>query len=278
MCSRRRPSCFAHCSKRSPAPISLSRSALWGGQSHSTRSPMVSTPTAPSARSISLRPPEHARRISPGWTLPAFRRPAGAASDRRTNVFVTESVPDEPASPSIRLLRPTWRKLPKSRFEEWGGSPPGRLRHRLRGSCQSQHDPGSDPKRDVRHHGGALWRNPLKGGRVEQSNFHDYQIPRMNQAPAVRFISCRESPGGMGEAGTSAIVPRLPRRSLPQLANACARCQSTSRCFGRCDAARPKVNLKQRLSPVRENGQKGDHLNRTIPGNSDRSRHHSLIR
>jgi isoquinoline 1-oxidoreductase subunit beta len=51
----------------------------------------------------------------------------------------------------------------------------------------------------------------LKGGRVEQSNFHDYQILRMNQAPAVEvhIVQSRESPGGMGEAGTSAIVPAV---------------------------------------------------------------------
>ena len=51
----------------------------------------------------------------------------------------------------------------------------------------------------------------LKDGRVEQSNFHDYQILRMNQAPAVEvhIVQSRESPGGMGEAGTSAVVPAV---------------------------------------------------------------------
>jgi isoquinoline 1-oxidoreductase subunit beta len=51
----------------------------------------------------------------------------------------------------------------------------------------------------------------LKDGRVEQSNFHDYQILRKNQAPAVEvhIVQSRESPGGMGEAGTSAIVPAV---------------------------------------------------------------------
>jgi isoquinoline 1-oxidoreductase beta subunit len=51
----------------------------------------------------------------------------------------------------------------------------------------------------------------LKDGRVEQSNFDDYQILRMNQAPAVEvhIVQSRESPGGMGEAGTSAIVPAV---------------------------------------------------------------------
>jgi isoquinoline 1-oxidoreductase subunit beta len=51
----------------------------------------------------------------------------------------------------------------------------------------------------------------LKGGRVEQSNFDDYQILRMNEAPTVEvhIIQSSEPPGGMGEAGTSAVVPAV---------------------------------------------------------------------
>jgi isoquinoline 1-oxidoreductase subunit beta len=51
----------------------------------------------------------------------------------------------------------------------------------------------------------------LKDGRVEQSNFDTYQILRMNEAPAVEvhIVPSREAPGGMGEAGTSAIVPAV---------------------------------------------------------------------
>jgi isoquinoline 1-oxidoreductase beta subunit len=51
----------------------------------------------------------------------------------------------------------------------------------------------------------------LKDGRVEQSNFHDYPILRMNQAPAIEvyIVNSGELPGGMGEAGTSAIPPAL---------------------------------------------------------------------
>jgi len=46
----------------------------------------------------------------------------------------------------------------------------------------------------------------LKDGRVEQSNFHDYQILRMNPAPTVEvhIVESQESPGGMGEAGNAA--------------------------------------------------------------------------
>jgi isoquinoline 1-oxidoreductase beta subunit len=56
----------------------------------------------------------------------------------------------------------------------------------------------------------ALYGNiTLKNGRVEQSNFDDYQMLRINEAPAieVHIIKNCEPPGGMSEAGTSAIVP-----------------------------------------------------------------------
>ena len=51
----------------------------------------------------------------------------------------------------------------------------------------------------------------LKNGRVEQTNFDSYQILRMNEAPAVEvhIVQSSEPPGGMGEAGTSAIVPAV---------------------------------------------------------------------
>jgi isoquinoline 1-oxidoreductase subunit beta len=51
----------------------------------------------------------------------------------------------------------------------------------------------------------------LKGGRVEQSNFHDYPVLRMNETPAieVHIVKSSEAPGGMGETGTSAIAPAV---------------------------------------------------------------------
>jgi isoquinoline 1-oxidoreductase subunit beta len=51
----------------------------------------------------------------------------------------------------------------------------------------------------------------LKQGRVEQSNFDSYQALRMNEAPDVEVYVVRseEPPGGMGEPGTSAVVPAV---------------------------------------------------------------------
>ncbi|MEW6454537.1 MAG: molybdopterin cofactor-binding domain-containing protein, partial [Pseudomonadota bacterium] len=51
----------------------------------------------------------------------------------------------------------------------------------------------------------------LKNGRVEQGNFDSYQILRINEAPVVEVhvVQNSEAPGGLGEAGTSAIVPAV---------------------------------------------------------------------
>jgi isoquinoline 1-oxidoreductase beta subunit len=51
----------------------------------------------------------------------------------------------------------------------------------------------------------------VKNGRVEQSNFDDYQVLRIDAAPVVEvhIVKNSEPPGGMGEAGTSAIVPAV---------------------------------------------------------------------
>ncbi|MBV9117810.1 MAG: xanthine dehydrogenase family protein molybdopterin-binding subunit, partial [Acetobacteraceae bacterium] len=51
----------------------------------------------------------------------------------------------------------------------------------------------------------------VNGGRVEQTNFDTYQMLRMNEAPAidVHIVRSGEPPGGMGEPGTSAVVPAI---------------------------------------------------------------------
>jgi isoquinoline 1-oxidoreductase beta subunit len=51
----------------------------------------------------------------------------------------------------------------------------------------------------------------LKNGRVEQSNFHDYPILRLNEMPVVDvfIISSTEPPGGVGEPGVPPIAPAV---------------------------------------------------------------------
>jgi isoquinoline 1-oxidoreductase beta subunit len=51
----------------------------------------------------------------------------------------------------------------------------------------------------------------LKNGRVEQSNFHDYRMLRIDQAPPieVHVIKSGEPPGGIGETGATASIPAL---------------------------------------------------------------------
>jgi isoquinoline 1-oxidoreductase beta subunit len=51
----------------------------------------------------------------------------------------------------------------------------------------------------------------IEKGRIQQSNFHDYRMLRINQVPAidVHLIESGEQPGGIGEAGTTAAIPAL---------------------------------------------------------------------
>jgi len=59
---------------------------------------------------------------------------------------------------------------------------------------------------------GALWGEvTLKNGRVEQSNFNNYRVLRMNEAPTIEVHLVRnlEAPGGIGEPGTSITAPAL---------------------------------------------------------------------
>ena len=51
----------------------------------------------------------------------------------------------------------------------------------------------------------------LKNGAIEQSNFHDYRILRINEAPSVEVyrIENNEPPGGLGEVGTAIAAPAL---------------------------------------------------------------------
>jgi isoquinoline 1-oxidoreductase beta subunit len=56
----------------------------------------------------------------------------------------------------------------------------------------------------------------LKDGIVEQSNFHDYPVLRMNQMPKVEvhIVPSQEKPTGVGEPGTPVIAPALANAIL----------------------------------------------------------------
>jgi isoquinoline 1-oxidoreductase beta subunit len=60
--------------------------------------------------------------------------------------------------------------------------------------------------------GGALYGEvTLKNGRVQQSNFHDVRVLRINETPAieVHLVRNNEAPGGIGEPGTAVTAPAL---------------------------------------------------------------------
>ena len=51
----------------------------------------------------------------------------------------------------------------------------------------------------------------LENGRVQQTNFHEYPLLRMNEAPAIdiTLVQSTENPGGIGEPATALIGPAV---------------------------------------------------------------------
>jgi isoquinoline 1-oxidoreductase beta subunit len=51
----------------------------------------------------------------------------------------------------------------------------------------------------------------IKNGRVQQSNFNDYRMLRIDEVPKieVHVIKSGEAPGGIGETGATAGPPAL---------------------------------------------------------------------
>ena len=51
----------------------------------------------------------------------------------------------------------------------------------------------------------------LKDGKVQQSNFHDYPIMRMNQTPEIEvfIMESEDAPTGVGEPGLPPLAPAI---------------------------------------------------------------------
>lgn len=58
----------------------------------------------------------------------------------------------------------------------------------------------------------ALWGDiTLQGGRVQQQNFHDYRVLRLNETPEIdiHIIPSSAPPGGIGETGVPPVAPAV---------------------------------------------------------------------
>jgi isoquinoline 1-oxidoreductase beta subunit len=51
----------------------------------------------------------------------------------------------------------------------------------------------------------------LENGRVQQTNYHQFPVVRMNEAPAIDIllVESTEKPGGIGEPATAVVVPAI---------------------------------------------------------------------
>jgi isoquinoline 1-oxidoreductase beta subunit len=58
---------------------------------------------------------------------------------------------------------------------------------------------------------GLMQEITLDKGRVQQTNFHNYPVVRMNEAPVVDIVLVKstEKPGGIGEPATALVVPAI---------------------------------------------------------------------
>ena len=51
----------------------------------------------------------------------------------------------------------------------------------------------------------------IKDGRVEQTNFNDYTVPRISETPKteVYIVQSTEEPSGIGEPGLPVVTPAV---------------------------------------------------------------------
>ena len=77
----------------------------------------------------------------------------------------------------------------------------------------------------------ALWGEvTIEKGRVQQSNFNDYRMLRIDETPPidVHVIKSAEHPGGIGETGATAGPPALRNAIYAATGVPCAGCRSTA--------------------------------------------------
>jgi isoquinoline 1-oxidoreductase beta subunit len=79
---------------------------------------------------------------------------------------------------------------------------------------------------------GLMQEVTLDKGRVQQTNYHNYPVVRMNESPKIDIVlvDSKEKPGGIGEPATALVVPAIANavfaatgkrvRKLPMTADA----------------------------------------------------------
>lgn len=107
-----------------------------------------------------------------------------------------------------------------------------------------------------------LWGEiTMAAGRVEQSNFHDYRMMRMDEVPPidVHLIPSGETPGELAKPARWPPFRRYVTRSTPRPASRCGGCQSTVRDSPRGPSDAPALQLRR---TVRVPGGRGDRRHR----------------
>ncbi len=82
-------------------------------------------------------------------------------------------------------------------------------------------------------------------GRVQQSNFNDYRMLRINEVPpiAVHVLKSGEAPGGIGEAGCTAGLPLAGQRALCRHGHPAAAHAGGPRCAGGKEKGMTRLRL-----------------------------------
>ena len=73
---------------------------------------------------------------------------------------------------------------------------------------------------------GALYSQlTYENGAIQQSNFHDYRMMRMNETPPIEvyLVDSHEKPGGLGETGTAAAFPAIANAVFAASGKRCRR-------------------------------------------------------